>query len=161
MKITAPYRTNWFDPVFTDLNIFLLLPFSVKLVLPEQAKYRVGLMVFPIVRALERMGAQFPFLHFEIRRVYFFICFAAPSEFAMVFQFVGTIIFDAFGPLISRSLTVDFIFSFLFILFLFLFFSLYSIFKTTRVRVYLSCCYISHKLMVKVTRLITRLEGIK
>ena len=45
----------------------------------------------------------------------------------------------------SRSLTVDFvfIFSFHFILLLF------SIFRTTQVRVYQSCCHISHKLMVK------------
>ena len=49
----------------------------------------------------------------------------------------------------SRSLMVDFIFifSFHFILFLFLFLFYFSIFKTTRVRVYQSYCHISHKLM--------------
>jgi len=50
------------------------------------------------------------------------------------------------GSPLSRSLMVDFIFifSFHFILF-FLFFFFYSIFKTTWVRVYQSCCHISHK----------------
>jgi len=54
-----------------------------------------------------------------------------------------------FRSIMSRSLMVDFIFIFsfhfiLFFLFLFLFF---SIFRTTWVRVYQSCCHISHKLM--------------
>ena len=52
---------------------------------------------------------------------------------------------------VSRSLTIDFIFifSFHFILFLFFIFILFSIFRTTRVRVYQSRCHISHKLMAK------------
>ena len=48
----------------------------------------------------------------------------------------------------SRSLTVDFIFYFLFSLsffFFFFFFLLLSIFRTTRVRIYLSRCHIGHK----------------
>ena len=49
----------------------------------------------------------------------------------------------------SRLLTVDFIFifSFHFILLLFFFFFSFSIFRTTQVRVYWSCCHISYKLM--------------
>ena len=52
---------------------------------------------------------------------------------------------------VSRSLTVDFIhfYFFFFILFLFLFYFLFSIFRTTWVRDYQSCCHISHKLMAK------------
>jgi len=51
----------------------------------------------------------------------------------------------------SKPLIVDFIFSFsLYFIFIFIFiFILFSIFRTTQVRVYLSCCHISHKLMAK------------
>jgi len=51
----------------------------------------------------------------------------------------------------SRLLTVDFIFYFLFSLYFSFIFSfiLFSIFRTTRVRVYQSHCHISHKLMAK------------
>ena len=50
-----------------------------------------------------------------------------------------------------RSLTMDFIFYFLFSLyFIFLsFFFYFSIFRTTQVRVYQSRCHISHKLIAK------------
>ena len=49
----------------------------------------------------------------------------------------------------SRSLMVDFIlFYFLFSLYFYFYFSFYfSIFRTAQVRVYLSHCHISHKLM--------------
>ena len=47
--------------------------------------------------------------------------------------------------LLLRSLMVDFIFIFSF----YFIFLLFSIFRTTRVRVYQSHCYISHKLMAK------------
>ena len=52
---------------------------------------------------------------------------------------------------VSKSLTVDFIFYFLFSLYLiFIFLSLvFSIFRTTWVRVYQSCCHISHKLIAQ------------
>ena len=52
-------------------------------------------------------------------------------------------------PYMSRSLMVDFIFYFLFSLyFIFIFiFILFSIFRTTQVRVYQSCCHISHKMI--------------
>ena len=53
--------------------------------------------------------------------------------------------------ILSRSLTVDFIFifSFHFILFYLFIFFYFSIFRITRVRIYQSCCHISHKLMVQ------------
>ena len=50
-------------------------------------------------------------------------------------------------PTLSRSLIVDFIFYFLFSLYFIFIFLVFSIFRTTRVRGYQSCCYISHKLM--------------
>jgi len=48
------------------------------------------------------MGTQFPFLYFQSWRIDFGISFAAPPEVAMIFRFVGTIAFDAFGPLNSK-----------------------------------------------------------
>ena len=48
------------------------------------------------------------------------------------------------GRVMSKLLTVDFIFS----LSLYFIFILFSIFRTTQVRVYQSHCHISHKLMV-------------
>ena len=51
------------------------------------------------------------------------------------------------GTEVSRSLTMNLTFIFIFIsYFIFLFFS-FSIFRTTRVRGYQSCCHISHNLM--------------
>ena len=66
-------------------------------------------------------------------------------------SFKPTVIFFGLTNLLLKSLMVDFIFILFFYLyfifpFLFLFF---SIFRTTRVRVYQSCCHSSHKLMVR------------
>ena len=58
-------------------------------------------MVALAVRAFEQMGAWFAFLGFQSRWVDFGISLAAPTEFSVVFGFVGTITFDAFGPLNS------------------------------------------------------------
>ena len=62
----------------------------------------------------------------------------------------GMVDFILSHSMVSRSLTVDFIFYFsLFTLFFFFFFLFFSIFRTTWVRVYQSRCHISHKLMAK------------
>ena len=57
----------------------------------------------------------------------------------------------SFNKKMSRSLTVDCIFYFLFALYFYFYFyfSLFSIFRTTRVRIYQSHCHISHKLIAK------------
>jgi len=47
------------------------------------------------------MGTQFPFLHFQPRRIDFGVGLVAPPEVTMIFGFVGTIVFDALGPLNS------------------------------------------------------------
>jgi len=47
------------------------------------------------------VGTWFPFLRFQPQRVDFGVGLAAPPEFMMVFGFVGTIAFDALGPLNS------------------------------------------------------------
>ena len=92
---------NRLDPVFTDLSVFLLLPFSVESVSLEEALVGVGLVVPPTIRALKRVWAWFTFLHLEMRRVCLLISLATPSEFTVVFGFVGTITLDALGTLDS------------------------------------------------------------
>jgi len=47
------------------------------------------------------MGTQFPFLCFQPQRIYFGVGLAAPPEVTMIFGLVGTITFDALGPLNS------------------------------------------------------------
>jgi len=44
---------------------------------------------------------SFSLLFLESRRVHLLICLAAPPEFAVIFQFVGAIAFDALGSLDS------------------------------------------------------------
>jgi len=87
---------NRFGPVFTDLNVFLLLPFPVEIMFSEGALDRVSLMFSSTIRTLEQVGAQFSFLCFKLRRVQFFICLTTPSEFAIVLQFMGAITLDTF-----------------------------------------------------------------
>ena len=49
MKLGTPCRVNGFDPVFMDLDIFLLLPFPVETMFPEGALDRVSLMFSLII----------------------------------------------------------------------------------------------------------------
>ena len=58
-------------------------------------------MVTLAVRTFEWMGAWFAFLGFQSRRVNFAVCLATPTEFSMVFGFMGAITFDALGTLDS------------------------------------------------------------
>ena len=60
------------------------MPFTVKPVSPEWADVRVCLIVFPAVRVLKRVGAWLIPLCFQMRRIYFFICFIAPYKLAVV-----------------------------------------------------------------------------
>jgi len=79
-----------------DFGVFLEVPFSVEAVPPEWALIRIGLVVSPTVGAFERVGTQFIPLCFKMRWVQFFVCLAAPPEFAVVLRFVRFIAFDAF-----------------------------------------------------------------
>ena len=97
----ALHRMNWFDPVFMDLSIFLLLPLSVESVSPKGTLVWVGLVVSPTVWALERVQTWFSLLCLKFRRVHLLICFAIPSKFAVILRFVRAIIFDALGSLNS------------------------------------------------------------
>ena len=73
------------------------MPFSVESVPPKWTLIGIGLMVALAVRAFERMGAWFLFLGFQSRRVNFVVRLATPTEFSMVFGFMGAITFDALG----------------------------------------------------------------
>jgi len=53
MKLAAPCRANRLDPVFMDLNVFLLLPFPVGIMFSERAMDRVNLMISLAIRTLE------------------------------------------------------------------------------------------------------------
>jgi len=93
-----------------DLSIFSCVPFSVELVPPKQTLIGIGLMVTLAVRAFERMGAWFTFLGFQSRRVNFVICLTTPTEFSMVFGFMGAVTFDALGILDSAQKGCVFLF---------------------------------------------------
>jgi len=84
-----------------DFSVFFHVPFSVGSMSPKQTLVGIGLIVALTVRAFERMGAWFAFLGFQSRWVDFGIDLAAPTEFSVMFGFVGTITFDAFGLLNS------------------------------------------------------------
>jgi len=71
--------------------------FSIELVPPKWTLIGIGLMVALTVRAFEQMRAWFAFLGFQSRRVNFVIHLATPTEFSMVFGFIGAITFDVLG----------------------------------------------------------------
>ena len=101
LNFTTPHRANWLDPVFMDLGVFFLLPFSIESIPPERTLIWVSLVVSPTVWTLEHVWAWFSFLCFESRRVCFFICLATPPKFTMVFWFVRTVAFDTLRSLYS------------------------------------------------------------
>jgi len=60
---------NQFDPVIMDFGIFLLVLFPVEIVLPEWALVGIGLVIPPIARAFEQVGAEFALLCLKTRWV--------------------------------------------------------------------------------------------
>jgi len=84
-----------------DLNVFLLLPLSVKPVFPEWALDGVSLVVASVIGTFECVWARIAFFGFETRWVHLLVCFAASPKFSVVFQFVWSIALDAFCPLDS------------------------------------------------------------
>jgi len=84
-----------------DLSIFLLLPFSVESVSPEEALVGVSLVVPLTIRVLERVWAWFAFLRLEVRRVCLLISLATPPKFTVVSRFVVAITLNALGILYS------------------------------------------------------------
>jgi len=92
---------NRFDPVFTDLGIFLLVPLPVELMFPEWALVGVSLVIAPAIRAFECMRACVAFLSLETRGVCLLIRFAALSKFSVIFGSVRSIVLDVLGALDS------------------------------------------------------------
>ena len=88
-------------PIFTDLNIFLVVPLTVEPVFPEQTKMRVYLVIAMAVRVLENMWTQFTFFSFKVQWVCFFVGFAAPPKLTIVFRFVRSITFNVLQSLDS------------------------------------------------------------
>ena len=101
MRSAVRVRMNWFWSVFTDLSVFLQMPFPVKPMSPKQTLIGVCLVVSMTIQAFEQMGAWFSFFGFQPWRVDLGICFAAPSKFLMMFGFVWIVVFNTFGTLNS------------------------------------------------------------
>ena len=99
LMFATPCRANWFNPIFTDFDIFLLLPLSIEMVFPEQALNRISLVITSTVQTLEWVGTWFSLLGFKSWRICFLVCFATPSKFTVVLWFVGAITFDTLRPL--------------------------------------------------------------
>jgi len=94
-------EANLFDPVFTDLGVFLLVPLPVESIFPEWALVGVSLVITPAIRAFECMRAWVAFLSLEMRGVHLLIRFAAPPKFLVIFRSVQSIALDALGALDS------------------------------------------------------------
>jgi len=77
--------SNRIDPVFTDLDVFLLLPLSVEPVFPEWALDGVGLVVASAIGTFECVWARIAFFGFEMRWVCLLVHFAVPPKFSVVF----------------------------------------------------------------------------
>ena len=92
-------RADGLRSVFTYLGILLDMPLPVEAMLPERTDIRVGLVISFAVRTLEGMRARFTLFCFKSRRISFSIRFTTPTEFPMMFRFVGPVAFDAFGSL--------------------------------------------------------------
>ena len=101
MILAAFHRANRFDPVFTDLDILLLLPFSVEIVSSEGTLVGICLIVPPTIGALGEVRAGFTLFCFEVRWICFLISLTALPKFAVVLGLVRAISFNAFGTLNS------------------------------------------------------------
>jgi len=94
-------QMNWVDTVFMDLRVFLLVPLSIEVVLPEWTCCRVCLIFSSTIGTLERVQTWFTFLGFKAWWISLFIGLAALAEFAMILWFVGSIILNALWTLDS------------------------------------------------------------
>ena len=92
---------NWFCPVFTDLNIFFVVPFTVEPVFLEQKKVRVCLIITTAVRVFEKIQIQFVFFCFRVWWIHFFVGFATSPKLTMVFKFVRSITLNTLRSLNS------------------------------------------------------------
>ena len=103
LKFATPCRANWLNPVFTNLDIFLLLLFPIEIVLPEWTLVRVSLMISLTIKTLEYVRIRISFLCFKSRRISSFICLATLSKLVIILWFMRAITLDAFRPLYSAQ----------------------------------------------------------
>jgi len=101
LLLVASHGANQFDPVFTDLSVFLLVPFPVESMSPEWALVGVSLVIAPAIRAFKCIRTWVAFLSLETRGIRLLICFAAPPKFLVVFGSVWSIALDTLGALDS------------------------------------------------------------
>ena len=82
-----------------DLGIFSQVPFPIEPMTPKWTLVRVSKMVSTTVEAFEQVGTWISLFCFQSRQIDFGVGLAAPPKFSMMFQFVQSIAFDAFGSL--------------------------------------------------------------
>ena len=90
---------DWVWSVFTDLSIFLDMPFTIEPIFPEQTFIWVCLVISVTIRPLERMWVQNICFYLETRRVGLLIHLATPPKLMMVFRLVRAIALDVLGAL--------------------------------------------------------------
>ena len=79
-----------------DLDIFLLMPFTVESVLSEWTQIGVHLVVASTIGTFECMWTRFTLLCFQTQWVRLLIGFATLTEFMIIFWFMWSITFDTF-----------------------------------------------------------------
>ena len=79
---------NQLSSKIPDFLIFLSVPFFIEMMVSEQARVRVSLMITLIVDALEGVRAWFTLFSFKMRVVDLEISLAAPGKVVVVFDFI-------------------------------------------------------------------------
>ena len=90
---------NWVGPIFTDLVIFLDVPFMMELIFLKWTQVGVHLVISMTVGALEGMWTWFTFFCLKMRGISFLICFAILPKLTIVFSLVRAIALDVLGAL--------------------------------------------------------------
>ena len=94
-------QTNWLDPIFMDLWIFLLVLFFIEPIFPERTYCCICLMLSMAVHTFEGVQTRFAFFGFKAWRINFIVHFAVPSRFVVIFWLVRSITLYAFWALNS------------------------------------------------------------
>ena len=90
---------NQLSSKIPDFLIFLSVPFFIEMMVSEQARVRVSLMITLIVDALEGVRAWFTLFRFKMRGVDLEISLAALGKVVVVFGFIWTIALQTFCTL--------------------------------------------------------------
>ena len=84
-----------------DLRILLLMPLSVKPVLPEQTSYWIHLMLSLTIGTFKGVQTQFTFFGFKMWRINFVVHFATPTKFTVILWLVRSVALYTFQALNS------------------------------------------------------------